>query len=74
MLFMPISPFEQFPNFFLQQLSLLLVLFYAVLAICQHVRFPPVLIHFCEKRKVFVLFFPVFCLFFSILIQNVNLL
>jgi len=74
MLFMPISPFEQFPNFFLQQLSLLLVLFYAVLAICQHVHFPSVLNHFCEKRKVFVLFFPVFCLFFSILIQNVNLL
>ena len=56
MLSMPISPFEQFPNFF-QRLSLLLVLFYAVLAICQHVRFSPVLSHFCEKRNVFVLFF-----------------
>lgn len=66
--------FRTVSKFFLQQLSLLLVLFYAVLPICQHVRFPSVLNHFCEKRKVFVLFFPVFCLFFSILIQNVNLL
>ncbi|MBD9154034.1 MAG: hypothetical protein EGP94_02860 [Lachnospiraceae bacterium] len=74
MLFMPISPFEQFPNFFLQQLSLLLVLFYAVLAICQHVRFPPVLSHFCEKRNVLVLFFPIFCLFFFIMIQNMRFL
>jgi len=69
---MPISPFEQFPNFF-QQLSLLLVLFYAVLAICQHVRFSPVLSHFCEKGNVFVLFFPIFYLFFSIMSRNMRI-